>query len=79
MLELQLTNAAAQQDEQVLIVEQRELDSRVVQQREAVGVKGVGLQAAGEKLCGGALRFEIRVKNAGGAGDQLRMPHCAYR
>src|SRR5208282_2246632 len=70
-LELQLANAAAQQHEEVLIVEQGKVDSRLVQQREAVRVEGVGLQAAGEQLGSGALRFEVRVDNTAGTGDQL--------
>src|SRR5271166_6979236 len=68
---MQLANAAAQQNEQVLIVEQRKLESRIVQQREAVRVEGVGLQTAGEELCRRAFRVKIGVKNVAGSTDQL--------
>ncbi len=49
MLQLHLADAAAQQDEEVLVVEQRELCARIVQQLVAVAVEGVRLQAVIEQ------------------------------
>src|SRR5271157_880849 len=66
-----LANAAAQQNEQVLVIEQSKLDSGVAQKRKAIGVKRVGLQTGLEQPGGSALRPQVRVKNAGSASNQF--------
>ena len=81
VLQLHLADAAAQQDEQVLVVEQRELCARIVQQLVAVAVEGVRLQAVGEQLLRGlgaiqlgierGLLIEIGVENGRDAANQL--------
>ena len=70
-LELQVADATAQQHEEVLIVEQSKLDSCPMQQREAVPMKGVGVQPAGKHLGSSVLRFEIGIENTAHTGHQL--------
>ena len=50
VLQLQVVDAAAEKDEEILVVEELELVARVVQQPVTVRMKGVRLQAAAQQL-----------------------------
>ena len=70
-IEAHLANSAAQQNEEVLVIEQSKLDSGLAQQRKAVRVEGIGLQTGGEQLVCSLLRFEVGVKHSSGASHQF--------
>ena len=62
VLQLHVADAAAQQDEQVFVVEELKLGARVLQKSIAVGMKGVRLQTAGEQLLGSLGTLQLRIK-----------------